>query len=98
MNMNKRIKKKKEKQLLEYISNNFDYLDKNNNYHTIEIKCHSCQNYESADLSVGIIEGCIANELYTKDDEINEKVNSKIIHYMNDTLGYNCPYFRRKIK
>lgn len=96
--MNKRVKKKKEKQLIKYIEKNFDVLDGNGNYHTISIKCHSCQNYESADPSIGLIEGCIAEVLYDENDEIIEKMNNKIIHYMHDTLGYNCPYFKKIVK
>lgn len=91
--MNKRQYKKKVKKIEDYIENNFDILDKNGNYKTIGIKCHSCEFFESSDTSVGFVGGCTTDALYDENDEIIPKIDDKITYHMS-MLGYLCPYFR----
>lgn len=93
--MNKRIKKKKVKQLREWIDNNFDVLDANGNYNTIGVRCHKCAYFESGDSSVGLTDGCVSSVLYDKNDEIIPKVDKRITEHMMN-LGYGCPCFHRK--
>lgn len=95
--MNRRIKKKKRKQLLQWIANNFDcYDEKTGKYRTIPVRCHSCGYYESGDSSVGLPAGCISPVLYDKDDNIIDKMDDIITEHMS-CLGYGCPYYRRVV-
>lgn len=91
--MNRRIKKKKKKQLSQWITCNFDYYDeKTGKYKTIPVRCYSCCYYESGDSSVGLPDGCVCPVLYDADDNIIEKVNDMITGHMLN-LGYGCPYY-----
>lgn len=95
--MNRRIRKKKKKQLLQWIAENYDYYnDKTGEYRTIPVRCYSCANYGSGDSSVGLSAGCETPVLYDRDDIIIESVDEQIIEYM-EQLGYGCPYYRQKV-
>lgn len=95
--MNNRIKKKKIKKIIKWVKNNFDYLDDNGNYHTIPVKCHSCQFYMSEDINVGMLEGCECPQLYDKNDNIILEKDKEIIDIMSNRLGYMCPYYKKYI-
>ena len=55
-------------------------------------KCYKCQNYESADMSVGLTGGCIADFLYDENGDIIESQDQKACEFM-ELKGYTCPYF-----
>lgn len=96
-NMNKRIKKKKKKQLLQWIAKNYDFYDeKTEEYRTIPVKCYSCQCFESGDSSVGLLSSCVTPELYDENDDYIEtgKVAKAVAEHMGN-LGYGCPYYRK---
>lgn len=92
--MNRRLKKKKEKQLLKWLEENHDFFD-GVNYKTVPVRCNSCGYFESGDDFVGLSAGCETPALFDENDEIIDKINNKIIVYM-ERLGYGCPYFSRK--
>ena len=93
--MNRRIKKKKQKNIEKWVQENHDnYNIKTGEYKTIPVKCYSCEYFESGDSSVGALDGCITPALYDKDDNIIEKVNDKVANHMSN-LGYTCPYYKR---
>lgn len=92
--MNKRIKKKKQKQLEKWVAANYDTYDaKSGNYRTIPMRCYSCMWYEPGDSSVGLPEGCNSPALFDKNDDIIESVDIKIIKHQSN-LGYGCNYYR----
>lgn len=94
--MNQRIRKKKKKQIVKWLEENFDYYNpKTGEYKTVPIKCCSCAYFESGDSSVGLPDGCVTPALYDKDDNLIDKVNDRIAEHMMN-LGYTCPYYRRK--
>lgn len=94
--MNRRIRKKKQKQIIQWLADNFDnYNPKTGEYKTVPVKCHSCVYFESGDSSVGLPDGCETSALYDNDDNIIEKINDRITEHMMN-LGYTCPYYRRK--
>lgn len=91
--MNRRLKKKKEKQLEEWLSTNYDYYD-GVNYSTIPVRCYSCGYYESEDSSVGQPAGCTSPVIYDENDNIIPAAEEHIIKHM-EHLGYGCPCFSK---
>lgn len=92
--MNRRQRKKKEKQLERWLEENHDFYD-GVHYKTVPVRCNFCGYFEPGDSSVGLPDGCETPVLFDENDEIIDKMNNKIIKHM-EHLGYGCPYFTKK--
>lgn len=60
-------------------------------------RCQYCANYESGDMSVGMLDGCVADYLYDDNGDLQDDKNEKITEYMQ-RKGWTCPHFCRNKK
>lgn len=92
--MNKRIRKKKQKKIQEWVERHYDVWD-GVQYKTIPVRCHSCAYFEPGDASVGAYDLCCAPRIYSEDGDIVIEYDEQMQFIMERMLGYGCTSFRR---